>query len=162
MLGDSALIIRQARNAKLRLLRKGVFSKSSWADMILFNGLQAETNLASLQLLALEGGMLQSRIEFFRLALGAPAISTLENKFLLAPLTAGLEGDCQRLPPPGLTKSLNSSEVDRVGAPTVGTEIKLRGEEEDFARGRMRGEVRQPTSGNFLVLYHRLLTILRP
>lgn len=142
MLGDSAFIIRYARDAKLRLLREGTVSQSTWWDKLLFAHLRNDTGLKHTRLLVLEGPLEQNRSEFFRMALGIPVVSTLGHAFLLAPLSAGMMYDFQRLPPPQLDGGeVTGKEKGSVGPPVAGVEVKLRGDEKEISAGRVRGEV---------------------
>jgi hypothetical protein len=141
MLGDTSFLIRYARNGKLNLLREGVVTSSTIWDQLIFSGIKAESNLTKLRAVFIEGPIQQSRSDFFRLALGVPAVSTLAHAFLLCPLASGMWGDFQRLPPPGVVKA-DVTDLGHVGPPTAGLEIKLRGNEADIAAGRIKGEVR--------------------
>jgi len=140
MIGDSAFIIKQARNGKLRLLREGSVSKSTIWDTILFKGLRKELGLHMLRGVFFSGSLEQGKLETFRCAFGTPAVSTMSHPFLLAPLSHGHFYDYQRLPPPGVFR-LTGKEKAHVGPPSAGVELKLRGSEEEIAKGRIRGEV---------------------
>lgn len=142
MLGDSSFIIKHARNGKLRLLREGVVSRSTWWDAILFDGMRKDVHLHALRALTFDGPVLQSRLDFFRIALGAPTIPTQGHAFLLAPLSAGMMWDFQRLPPPGTEENEGVQEKGNVGPPVSGVELKLRGDESEISAGRVKGEVR--------------------
>ena len=135
MLGDASFIIRHSRMGKLALLRKGVLSRDTFWDWLLFSGVRRDAGLRTVRAVIISGAVEQSKTDLYRLVLGAPAMSTLEHPFSLAPLAAGLMWDLQRLPPPG------GGERGHVGPPTAGTEIKLSGDESEIARGRVRGEV---------------------
>lgn len=66
----------------------------------------------------------------------------------LAPLCAAHMFDVQRLPPPG-AKRLRGNEKNHVGPPTLGIEMKIVGNEDEIAAGRIKGEVRcLPASDN--------------
>ncbi|GAA6004545.1 hypothetical protein JCM10207_000927 [Rhodosporidiobolus poonsookiae] len=140
MLGDSSFIVRHARNGKLRLLRSGSVSKQTMWDSLLFKGLRKDTGLTHIRGLFLSGPIEYSRLETFRVALGCPCVSTYEHALLLAQLANGNMWDVQRLPPPG-AQFVTGREKAPVGAPTVGVELKLKGEEKDFEDGRPRGEI---------------------
>lgn len=144
MLGDSAAIIKHTLNGKRRLLNHGVISQQSVYDNWLFAGVRKDTGLSRVRALILEGPMEQARSESFRVILGIPCLSTLEHPCLLAPVTAAMMYDFQRLPRPSATE-VDPNEVGHVGPPIVGAEIKLRGKEEDMVKGRMRGEVSPQT-----------------
>ncbi|GAA6061663.1 hypothetical protein JCM10212_000846 [Sporobolomyces blumeae] len=141
MLGDSSFIIRHARDGKVRLLREGSVSKQTFWDSLLFQSVRKDLALHKVRAVVLSGSTEQNKLELFRCALGCPAASTLEHPFLLSPLSHGHLYDYQRLAPPGLATSLNGKEQAHVGAPAVGVELKLRGDEGEIADGRMRGEV---------------------
>ncbi|KAL8293107.1 hypothetical protein RQP46_000801 [Phenoliferia psychrophenolica] len=143
MLGDSAFMVRHARDGKLRLLREGTVSQSTWWDKLIFTSLRKEVGLPTIRAVVLEGPVDQNRVEFFRIVLGAPVVVTLAHAFLLAPLSAGNLYDYQRLPPPGVIKEndLSTTAKAHVGPPVGGVEVKLRGEEKDMVAGRVRGEV---------------------
>lgn len=137
MLGDTAFVIRQARNGKLRLLREGVLATKTIWDSILFQGVKLDSRVHRLRALFLEGPVDQSRLEMFRTTLGVPTVSTLAHAFLLSPLAAGMMWDVQRLPhPQGATWSLG-----HVGPPVVGIDVKLRGDETEILDGTIKGEV---------------------
>lgn len=138
MLGDSAFIIRQARNGKLRLLREGVLATQTMWDSLIFGGVRKDSHMYKVRALILEGPVDQSRSELFRTALGVPAISTLVHAFLLSPVSASMMWDVQRLPHPAAEERKT---LGHVGPPVAGVEIKLRGEEDDILKGRVRGEV---------------------
>ncbi|GAA5885360.1 hypothetical protein JCM6882_009586 [Rhodosporidiobolus microsporus] len=140
MLGDMSFLIQHARNSKMRLLREGTISKQTWGDSLLWAGVRKDLYLSFLRGVFISGPLEQSRLDTCRIALGCPTVSTLEHPFLLAPLSAGNMWDFQRLPPPGV-KEIDGREKCHVGAPTIGVEVKLRGEERDFESGRVRGEV---------------------
>ncbi|GAA5958671.1 hypothetical protein JCM21900_001547 [Sporobolomyces salmonicolor] len=140
MLGDSSFIIRHARDGKLRLLREGSVSKQTIWDSMLFKGIRQDLTLHMLRAVFFDGPVEQSKLETFRCALGVPTVSLLSHTFLLAPLSAGNLWDVQRLPPPGTT-ALTGKEKAHVGPPATNVEIKLRGDEEEIATGRMRGEI---------------------
>ena len=142
LLGDSAFIVRHARDGKLRLLREGTVSQTTWWDKLIFTSLRKEVGLSQIRAVVLEGDIEQNRVEFFRLVLGTPVLATLAHAFLLGPLSAGLFYDFQRLPPPGLTDNdVSTAAKAHVGPPVAGVEVKLRGEEKDMLAGRIRGEV---------------------
>ncbi|KAK4698353.1 secretory carrier-associated membrane protein, partial [Phenoliferia sp. Uapishka_3] len=142
LLGDSAFIVRHARDAKLALLREGVVSQSTWWDKLIFTSLRTELGLHKLRGLVIEGETEQNRIDFLRLVFGIPVQVTKEHAFLLAPVCAGGMWDFQRLPPPGLEdKDMDGSEKAHVGPPVAGMEVKLRGLEKDIIAGRIRGEI---------------------
>ncbi|GAA6024103.1 hypothetical protein JCM11491_005994 [Sporobolomyces phaffii] len=140
MIGDSAIIIRQCRNGKLRLLREGSVSKTTIWDTILFKGLRKDLGVHMLRGVFFAGPLEQGKLETFRCTFGTPAVSTLVHPFLLAPLSHGHFYDYQRLPPPG-TVRLTGKEKAHVGPPAAGVELKLRGSEDDLAQGRIRGEI---------------------
>ncbi|BGP13830.1 hypothetical protein JCM10213_006335 [Rhodosporidiobolus nylandii] len=140
MLGDASIIVRHAREGKLRLLREGTVSKQTMWDSLLFKGLRKDIHLTHLRGLFLSGPLEQSRLETFRVALGCPTVSTLEHPLLLAPLSNANMWDVQRLPPPG-SRGINGREKSHVGAPTVGVEVKLKGDEGEITQGRVRGEL---------------------
>lgn len=140
MLGDSGIIIKQARNGKLRLLRQGSVSKKTIWDTILFKGIRQELGVHMLRGVYFAGPLEQGKLETFRCAFGTPAVSTLSHPFLLAPLSHGHFYDYQRLPPPGVVR-LSGKEKGHVGAPSAGVEVKVRGREVDMESGRLRGEV---------------------
>lgn len=143
MEGDSSVIIRYARAGKLNLLRKGVTSRDTFWDWLLFDGVRKDAGLVRLRALVIEGATEQSRLDVFRLALGCSAVSTLAHATLLAPLTTGMFFDYQRLPPPFVeAHELTGRELSHVGAPTAGVELKVMGEEEDIVAGHRRGDVR--------------------
>ena len=142
MLGDASFIIRHSRTGKLALLRKGVLSQDTFWDWLMFSGVRKDAGLRLVRAVIISGAVDQSKTDLYRLVLGAPAMSTFEHPFSLAPLAAGLMWDLQRLPPPG------GGERGHVGPPTAGTEIKLSGDESEIARGRIRGEVRSPLSAS--------------
>lgn len=143
MLGDSAFMVRNARDGKLRLLREGIVSQMTWWDKLIFTSLRKEVGLAKLRTVVLEGPTDQNRIEFFRIVFGTPVLATLAHAFLLGPLSAGLMYDFQRLPPPGVSeKDFSSGAKAHSGPPVAGVEVKLRGQEKDIVAGRVRGEVR--------------------
>ena len=83
----------------------------------------------------------QSRFETLRAALGCPVAQTLAHPVLLSPLCAAHMFDVQRLPPPG-AKRLRGNEKSHVGPPTLGMEVKLVGDEDEIAAGRIKGQVR--------------------
>ncbi|KAM0792439.1 hypothetical protein ACM66B_005116 [Microbotryomycetes sp. NB124-2] len=145
MLGDFASIIKYGRDAKLRLLRKGVLKNDTFWDKILFNGVRKDSRAIKLRAMFLEGESEQARLESFRTILGQPCVATKAHAFLLAPLSAAMLYDLQRLPRPG-SEEVDMREVAHVGPPTAGVEIKLLGKEEEIQRGRVRGEllVRSP------------------
>lgn len=145
MIGDSALIIRQARNGKLRLLREGSVSKKTIWDKLLFTGLRKELGLHMLRGAFFAGPLEQAKLETFRCAFGTPAVSTLAHPFLLTPASHAHFYDYQRLPPPGVAR-LTGKEKAHVGPPAAGIELKLRGSEDDVSSGRIRGEVSANTS----------------
>ncbi|BGP45970.1 hypothetical protein JCM10450v2_001809 [Rhodotorula kratochvilovae] len=145
ILGDSSIIVRQARDGKLRLLREGTVSKLTFWDSLLWKGLRKDIHLTSLRGLFLTAtspstAVLQSHLDTFRSALGCPVVPLLGHAALLAPLANGNMWDVQRLPPPG-ARDLGGEERGHVGAVTAGMEIKLVGEEADFSSGRVRGEI---------------------
>lgn len=139
MLGDSAFIIRQARNGKLRLLREGVLATKTTWDSILFQGVKKESRVHRLRALFLEGPVEQSRLETFRTTLGVPTVATLAHAFLLSPLAAGIMWDVQRLPHP---QGASPRSLGAVGPPVVGIDVKLRGDEAQILDGIIKGEVR--------------------
>ncbi|GAA5942711.1 hypothetical protein JCM3775_005022, partial [Rhodotorula graminis] len=150
ILGDSSVIVRHARDGKLRLLREGTVSKQTFWDSLLWKGLRKDIHLTSLRGLFLSvsgppsssgsGGIPQSHLDTFRIALGCPVVPLLSHATLLAPVAATNMWDVQRLPPPGV-KRLVGDEKGHVGAVAAGCEVKLVGDEEDFAAGRVRGEL---------------------
>ncbi|KWU46444.1 hypothetical protein RHOSPDRAFT_15136 [Rhodotorula sp. JG-1b] len=142
MLGDSSFIVRAARDGKLRLLRQGVLTKQSFWDALLYKGLRQDTNLIRLRALFLSAppALDQSRFETLRAALGCPVAQTLAHPVLLSPLCAAHMFDVQRLPPPG-AKRLRGNEKNHVGPPTLGMEVKLVGDEEEIAAGRIKGQL---------------------
>lgn len=149
MLGDSGVIIKQARNGKLRLLREGNVSKKTIWDTILFKGIRQELGVHMLRGVFFAGPLEQGKLETFRCAFGTPAVSTLSYPFLLAPLSHGHFYDYQRLPPPGVVR-LTGKEKGHVGAPSAGVEVKVRGSESDMESGRLRGEVSHSTLHSML------------
>ena len=140
MLGDSAFIIRLARNGKIRLLREGTVSSKTFWDKILFVGVRKESYTHKLRAVFIEGPMEQSRSEMFRSTLGVPVVSTLGHAFLLAPVSAGMMWDMQSLPHP----DPEADGLGHVGPPVAGVEIKLRGDEDEMQKGRVKGEVSFP------------------
>ncbi|ORY72574.1 Proteophosphoglycan 5 [Leucosporidium creatinivorum] len=138
MLGDSAIIIRQARNGKLRLLREGVLATKTIWDQILFQGVKKESRVHRVRALFLEGPVEQSRLETFRTTLGVPTVSTLAHAFLLSPLAAGMMWDVQRLPHP---QGASAKSLGPVGPPVTGIDIKLRGDEAEILKGTIKGEL---------------------
>ncbi|GAA5896285.1 hypothetical protein JCM8208_001835 [Rhodotorula glutinis] len=154
ILGDSSVIVRHARDGKLRLLREGTVSKQTFWDSLLWKGLRKDIHLTSLRGLFLSvsapsstssttsssTGIPQSHLDTFRCALGCPVVPLLSHPALLAPVAAGNLWDVQRLPPPG-AKRLVGDERGHVGAVGAGCEVKLVGDEADFAAGRVRGEL---------------------
>ncbi|GAA6051878.1 hypothetical protein JCM3770_005516 [Rhodotorula araucariae] len=145
ILGDASIIVRQARDGKLRLLREGTVSKLTFWDSLLWKGLCKDIHLTSLRGLFVTAtspstAVLQSHLDTFRCALGCPVVPLLSHGALLAPLASGNMWDVQRLPPPG-TKALHGDERGHVGAVTAGMEIKLVGDEADMSAGRVRGEI---------------------
>ncbi|KAK4053050.1 hypothetical protein OIV83_001785 [Microbotryomycetes sp. JL201] len=145
MLGDFASIIKYGRDAKLRLLRTGVLKNDTFWDKILFNGVRKDARAIKLRAMFLEGESEQARLESFRTILGQPCVVTKAHAFLLAPLSAAMMYDLQRLPRPG-SEEVDMREIAHVGPPTTGVEIKIMGKEEEIQRGRVRGEllVRSP------------------
>ncbi|GAA5866939.1 hypothetical protein JCM3774_004610 [Rhodotorula dairenensis] len=143
MLGDSSFIVRAARDGKLRLLRAGVLTKQSFWDALLFKGLRKDLNLTRLRAVFLSAppAIDQSRLETLRAALGCPVAPTLAHPTLLAPLCAAHMFDVQRLPPPATTKRLRGNEKNHVGPPTLGIEMKIVGDEDEIAAGRIKGEI---------------------
>lgn len=87
------------------------------------------------------GAIPQSYLDTLRCALGCPVVPLLAHPALVAPAAAGHMWDVQRLPPPGKTR-LAGDERGHVGAVGAGCEVKLVGDEGDFEKGRVRGEVR--------------------
>lgn len=154
MLGDSGIIIKQARNGKLRLLRQGSVSKKTIWDTILFKGIRQELGVHMLRGVYFAGPLEQGKLETFRCAFGTPAVSTLSHPFLLAPLSHGHFYDYQRLPPPGVVR-LSGKEKGHVGAPSAGVEVKVRGREVDMESGRLRGEVSVVTLSLILLSCYR-------
>ncbi|BGP30007.1 hypothetical protein JCM10296v2_001759 [Rhodotorula toruloides] len=140
--GDASFIVRHARDGKLRLLREGTVSKQTFWDSILWKGLRKDINLTSLRAIYLSSppAIEQSRLDTLRCALGCPTVVSCEHPLLLAPLSVGHMFDVQRLPPPGVQR-LVGDEKSHVGAPTLGMEIKLKGDESDMADGRIKGEI---------------------
>lgn len=153
MMGDAPGIIRHARDGKLRLLRKGILTTDTFWDSILFGGIRKDANLSKLKGLFLSGPMEQNKSDFFRIATSCSVVSTLEHNLLLTPLSAGNMWDFQRLPPPSKL-TIDGSEFGHVGAPSVGLELKLRGDEVEISNGRMYGEVGQ----TFLLFFDDVLT----
>lgn len=139
MVGDASFIIRRARTGKLALLRKGVLSRETFWDKLLFNGVRKDAGLDSIRGIIISGAVEQSKLDLFRLVLGSPVVSTLEHKYSLSPITASLMWDIQRLPPP-FKAVPDGNERGQVGAPTAGTEIKFQVIESEIIRGRIRGE----------------------
>ncbi|GAA5837517.1 hypothetical protein JCM9279_006777 [Rhodotorula babjevae] len=153
ILGDSSVIVRKARDGKLRLLREGTVSKQTFWDSLLWKGLRKDIHLTSLRGLFLSvsapsststtsssAAIPQSHLDTFRCALGCPVVPLLAHAALLAPIAVANMWDVQRLPPPGAVR-LAGDERGHVGAVAAGCEVKLVGEEGDFAKGRVRGEL---------------------
>ena len=124
------------------MLFRSVVTRSTWWDSILFDGMRKDVHLHALRSLIFDGPVLQSRLDFFRIALGVPTISSQGHAFLLAPLSAAMMWDFQRLPPPGMEENEGVQEKGSVGPPVSGVELKLRGDEAEIAAGRVKGEVR--------------------
>lgn len=145
MEGDSSFLIGWSRQGKLKALRRGVVSRKSIWDRFLFDGVRKDAGMSRVRTLILEGGTIEaSRIDFFRISLGCPIVVTLADRTLLAPLTSTRYFDVQRFNPPNVVAAggeLIGNELNHVGAPTVGTEIKVIGEEADMVAGRRRGDV---------------------
>lgn len=139
MLGDSAFIIRTARNGKIRLLREGVVSSTTWWDKILFVGVRQESHTHKLRAMFIEGPIEQSRSEMFRSIVGIPCVSTMSHAFLLAPVSAGMMWDMQSLPHPDPEAERDG--LGHVGPPVAGVEIKVRGDEDLIQKGTIKGEV---------------------
>lgn len=138
MVGDSSFIIRHARTGKLALLRNGIIARDTVWDWLLFTGVRKDAGLQAIRAVVLAGAVEQSKLDLFRLVLGAPALATLEVPMLLCPLTAGMMWDVQRLPPPGTVP--DGRERGHVGPPTAGIEMKILGRDDALA-GQIRGEV---------------------
>jgi len=97
------------------------------------------------------GAIPQSYLDTLRCALGCPVVPLLAHPALVAPAAAGHMWDVQRLPPPGKTR-LAGDERGHVGAVGAGCEVKLVGDEGDFEKGRVRGEVRSLFSSPYSLL----------
>ncbi|GAA5848999.1 hypothetical protein JCM3766R1_005421 [Sporobolomyces carnicolor] len=149
MTGDSSLIIKQSLDGKLRLLRTGSVSKRTVWDQLLFKGVRKDLGLHQLRALFLScpspPTIGQGKLETFRCAFGAPAVSTFEHDLVLAPVSHGHLYDYQRLPPPSTSPStrLTGREPSHVGPPTCGVELKLVqvDEREIIEKGQIRGEI---------------------
>ncbi|SCV69040.1 BQ2448_2060 [Microbotryum intermedium] len=152
MLGDSAAIIRQARNGKIRLLREGVITRDSVWDSLLFKGVRKDAHLTRLRAVffTCSGGedddmglpLEQARSEMFKATLGIPVVSVLAHSAICGPVANSIYYDAQRLPRPDETRD-EASDRTHVGAPSVGVELKLIGCDEAQIKQeqRFKGEI---------------------
>ncbi|SGZ22028.1 BQ5605_C022g09416 [Microbotryum silenes-dioicae] len=157
MLGDSAAIIRQSRNGKIRLLREGVITRDSVWDSLLFKGVRKDAHLTRLRAVFFtcsagaddEMGppLEQARAEMFKATLGIPVVSVLAHSAICGPIANSIYYDAQRLPSPVGTQD-EASDRTHVGAPSVGVELKLIGcdEAQIQQEQRFKGEIVVRTS----------------
>lgn len=146
MLGDSQAIITHSLNGKRHLLRHGVISQNSVYDNVLFGSVRRDIGIGRVRALVLSSPspLPQARAETFRVVMGVPCVQTFAHAFLLAPVTHAMMYDFQRLPHPEATE-VDPTQVQHVGPPSVGVELKLRGKESEIEKGHMHGEVRFPS-----------------